>query len=97
MKRLIQIFTFTFLITVAASAKAEYYIVYPGTAYYTSANTCNSCCNPCGGYYQEASYYRETVYYPAPVVVYMRYVSPHKHNYYRGSEEMAEYAWIPYP
>jgi hypothetical protein len=107
MKRLhLPIFTFIFLIFVSLSARAEYYMVYPGTVYYTGIQCnpcyykykkckpcytrCTSCCrNTCGGGYR--------VYYETPPTVYMESVSSRRHVSYYGSEEMVEYAWVPYP
>jgi hypothetical protein len=110
MKKLItlQICAFIFLFSATLTARAEYYMVYPGTVYYTGYTgcpscytrchscqaRCTSCCRShCGGY---RVYYETPVYYEVPRVVYMRYVSPRRHVY-RGSEESVEYGWVPYP
>lgn len=77
---------------------------------YTRCNTCaprprcnpNPCCgNPCGNQYGYGNQYYDSGYYSsfyeAPPVVYLNYVSPMRHHAHRGAEEVAEYAWVPYP
>lgn len=109
---ILQVCTFVFLIFATASAKAEYYMVKSSdVVYYTGYVPvqqtyvgCRSCCkvkvatccrtsccrSSCG-------YPGVVYYYPQPTIVYMNYVSPYRHHHTRGSEEVAEYAWVPYP
>jgi len=128
MKRLatVQVFAIALLSFLPLSSRAEYYVVYPGTVYYTQpVASCGSCCkrtcysrcnpcppprprcnpccgNPCGNQYIGYGAYGDygeynSYFYETPPVVYLNYVSPARHSAYRGSEEVAEYAWVPYP